>query len=159
MDGLFYSISHAEVGPGAPHGPAEPTLCYAALTTSISVLECPMLQTMQLFFIRSRCSLVTTFLLPVRRECRNISRHKNTNYVCDSAHFLPFPLELGARLPTPAPRTCAGDDNVHLSDDFVELHEPEPIHAEREKKTGRGKSNNKCAKKQRKKKPLIKNSF
>lgn len=34
------------------------------LTTSISVLECPMLQTMQPFFMRSRFSLTTTFLLP-----------------------------------------------------------------------------------------------
>jgi hypothetical protein len=34
-------------------------------TTSISVFECPMLQTMQPFFILSMCSRVTTFLLPV----------------------------------------------------------------------------------------------
>ena len=33
-------------------------------TTSISVLECPMLQTMEPFFIRSSWSLVTTFLFP-----------------------------------------------------------------------------------------------
>lgn len=39
-----------------------------ALTTSISVLEWPMLHTMQLFFIRSRCSLVTTFLFPAGTE-------------------------------------------------------------------------------------------
>lgn len=25
--------------------------------------------------------------------------------------------------------TCAGDDDVHLSDDFVELHQPEAVHA------------------------------
>ena len=41
------------------------------LTTSISVLEWPMLHTMQLFFIRSRCSLVTTFLFPAGREGRD----------------------------------------------------------------------------------------
>ena len=35
------------------------------LTTSISVLECPMLHTIQPFFIRSRCSLRTTCLFPV----------------------------------------------------------------------------------------------
>lgn len=40
----------------------------SALTTSISVLEWPMLHTMQLFFIRSRCSLVTTFLFPAGTE-------------------------------------------------------------------------------------------
>lgn len=34
------------------------------LTTSISVLEWPMLQTIQLFFMRSKCSRVTTFLFP-----------------------------------------------------------------------------------------------
>ena len=37
------------------------------LTTSISVLEWPMLHTMQLFFMRSRCSRVTTFLFPERK--------------------------------------------------------------------------------------------
>lgn len=36
------------------------------LTTSISVLEWPMLQTMQPFFMRSRFSRTTTFLLPDR---------------------------------------------------------------------------------------------
>lgn len=39
------------------------------LTTSISVLEWPMLQTMQPFFNLSRCSLVTTFLFPVINDC------------------------------------------------------------------------------------------
>lgn len=39
-----------------------------SITTSISVLECPILQTMQPFFIRSSCSLVTTFLLPTFKE-------------------------------------------------------------------------------------------
>lgn len=34
------------------------------LTTSISVLECPILHTIQLFFMRSKCSRVTTFLFP-----------------------------------------------------------------------------------------------
>jgi len=34
------------------------------LTTSISVFECPILHTMQPFFILSMYSLVTTFLLP-----------------------------------------------------------------------------------------------
>lgn len=34
------------------------------LTTSISVFECPMLQTIQPFFIRSKYSLTTTFLFP-----------------------------------------------------------------------------------------------
>lgn len=37
-----------------------------SLTTSISVLECPMLHTMQPLFILSICSRVTTFLLPVQ---------------------------------------------------------------------------------------------
>ena len=27
--------------------------------------------------------------------------------------------------------TCAGDDDVHLSDDLVQLHQPEPVHAGR----------------------------
>lgn len=43
----------------------------AHITTSISVLECPMLQTMQPFFIRSSCSLVTTFLLPILKNTIN----------------------------------------------------------------------------------------
>jgi len=29
------------------------------------------------------------------------------------------------------PRTCAGDNDVNLSDDFIEFHEPESIHAKR----------------------------
>lgn len=41
------------------------TVTEAHITTSISVLECPILQTMQPFFILSSCSLVTTFLLPI----------------------------------------------------------------------------------------------
>lgn len=41
------------------------TVTDAHITTSISVLECPILQTMQPFFILSSCSLVTTFLLPI----------------------------------------------------------------------------------------------
>ena len=40
------------------------------ITTSISVLECPILQTMQPFFIRSSCSLVTTFLFPIKNKQR-----------------------------------------------------------------------------------------
>jgi hypothetical protein len=36
----------------------------SSLTTSISVLEWPILHTIQLFFIRSKCSRVTTFLFP-----------------------------------------------------------------------------------------------
>lgn len=38
--------------------------------------------------------------------------------------------------PPPAPRTRAGDDDVDLPDDFVEFHEPEPVHAGRGKNTG-----------------------
>ena len=34
------------------------------LTTSISVFEWPILHTIQLFFMRSKCSRVTTFLFP-----------------------------------------------------------------------------------------------
>lgn len=80
--------------PRGPHGPIEPTVCCTVLTTSISVLECPMLQTMQLFFIRSRCSLVTTFLLPVKGECRNVNRHKMQITGVTFPIFLPFPLDL-----------------------------------------------------------------
>lgn len=25
--------------------------------------------------------------------------------------------------------TCAGDDDVHLSDDFIQFHQPEAVHA------------------------------
>lgn len=38
------------------------------LTTSISVLEWPMLQMMQPFFNRSRCARFTTFLLPAKMK-------------------------------------------------------------------------------------------
>lgn len=48
------------------HGLWPPLL--SVLTTSISVLEWPMLQTMQPFFMRSRFSLTTTFLLPGRKH-------------------------------------------------------------------------------------------
>lgn len=43
-----------------------PSACQSnmSFTTSISVLEWPMLQTIQPFFMRSSCSLVTTFLFP-----------------------------------------------------------------------------------------------
>lgn len=30
---------------------------------------------------------------------------------------------------TEAGLTCAGDDDVHLSDDFVQFHQPEAVHA------------------------------
>ena len=30
---------------------------------------------------------------------------------------------------TVAGPTCAGDDDVHLSDDFVQFHQPEAVHA------------------------------
>lgn len=46
-------------------------VCGTQLTTSISVLECPILQTMQPFFMRSRFSLTTTFLLPEGRKENN----------------------------------------------------------------------------------------
>lgn len=48
------------------------------ITTSISVLECPMLQTMQLFFIRSRCSLVTTFLFPVLKHLAHVRTRQHS---------------------------------------------------------------------------------
>ena len=32
-------------------------------------------------------------------------------------------------------QTCARDDNVHLSDDFIQLHQPKPIHAAIGRKT------------------------
>lgn len=41
---------------------------WALLTTSISVLEWPMLQTIEPFFMRSSWSLVTTFLFPAERH-------------------------------------------------------------------------------------------
>lgn len=54
------------------------------LTTSISVLEWPILHTMQLFFIRSRCSLVTTFLFPASRErlrwTQDKGKHKTSDF-------------------------------------------------------------------------------
>ena len=46
---------------------------FSLLTTSISVLEWPILHTIQPFFMRSRCWRDTTFLLPDR------TNHKHTN--------------------------------------------------------------------------------
>lgn len=58
------------------------------LTTSISVLEWPMLHTMQLFFIRSKCSLVTTFLFPIEKE-------EDANMSPDNCNLcLPIPLSM-----------------------------------------------------------------
>lgn len=45
-----------------------PATTERSLTTSISVLEWPILQTMQLFFMRSKCSRVTTFLFPESKD-------------------------------------------------------------------------------------------
>lgn len=82
-------------------------------TKSISVLEWPMLQTMQPFFILSRCFLTTTFLLPLSRDKPIISV---------SFHFM------GADKPAV---TCAGDDHVHLSDHFLHFNHSEAVHAKK----------------------------
>lgn len=63
------------------------------LTTSISVLEWPMLHTMQLFFIRSKCSRVTTFLFPKVKKngWRKRCWHDSTSYfqLKPGRHLLP----------------------------------------------------------------------
>ena len=64
---------------------SECVLCGDRRTTSISVFEWPMLDTMQPFFIRSMWSRVTTFLLP--------------------GHSKPFPTPLTCQL-TRTPLTC-----------------------------------------------------
>lgn len=50
------------------------------LTTSISVLEWPMLHNMQPFFILSMCSLVTTFLFPKTHRKKLLKRSKVINH-------------------------------------------------------------------------------
>lgn len=64
------------------------TVTDAHITTSISVLECPILQTMQPFFILSSCSLVTTFLLPIflkrfsEGEFQRVTKKRISFYKC-----------------------------------------------------------------------------
>lgn len=64
-------------------------------TNSISVLECPMLQMMQPFFIRSRCSLPTTFLLPADKHRWS----KAQSYVCSGRFYRDWNIKLASREP------------------------------------------------------------
>lgn len=66
------------------HGTTHQLTCTRACvcTKSISVLECPMLQTMQPFFILSRCSLPTTFLLPADKKWDEITERQTLLIIC-----------------------------------------------------------------------------
>lgn len=70
-----------------------------------------MLHTMAPFFILSSWSRVTTFLFPEGTERRRWGGVRGGWGGWGGV-------------------TCAGDDDVHLTDDLVQLHHSEPVHAE-----------------------------
>lgn len=100
------------------------TVTDAHITTSISVLECPMLQTMQPFFILSSCSLVTTFLLPIFKKDGEFQS------VTIKKYFLLWMWDkCGWNNDWGRGGTSAGDHHVHLPDDFAKLDHSEAVHA------------------------------
>lgn len=99
---------------------------WALLTTSISVLEWPMLQTIEPFFMRSSWSLVTTFLFPAEshNHSPSVTGRSETFFLLNTNRANGFKKsKVSSRV------TRARDDNVNLTNYFVQLDHLESIHA------------------------------
>lgn len=88
-----------------------------------------MLQTMQPFFILSRCSLITTFLFPAEKQwVKKNKKQVKKNFIKNNILIVLFKKKSINHRMTAV--TCAGDDHVYMSDYFTQFNYSEAIHAE-----------------------------
>lgn len=88
-----------------------------------------MLQTMQPFFILSRCSLITTFLIPAEKQwVKKKQKTGEKKLIKNNILIVLFKKKSINHRMTAV--TCAGDDHVYMSDYFTQFNYSEAIHAE-----------------------------
>lgn len=88
-----------------------------------------MLQTIELFFILSSWSLVTTFLFPAKKKPR-------INHLQSWVFWKAIKKQSYVTVPKSARFqvgiTSACDDDINLTNDLIQLDHPESIHAEKQ---------------------------